>query len=792
MGFKMLSLVSSLFGRDSKNKDQATDPIEISSNKPNERPVQNQQIKQNNRTPRYKFPRSNIKNSPINPIQESDTSGVTQQFQNSNSSREHARTRRNSCDDKEGHYIVVEGENFTNRFVILKLLGQGTFGRVIKCFDRLNNKHVAIKVIRAINKYRDAARIEIRVLKTLENFDPKDSYGCIRLLEWFDYKNHICLVFDLLGPSVFDFLKFNEFRPFSLAQVQNFTNQLLRSVAYCHHLHMIHTDLKPENILLLSSDYTLADFGIKNSDHKNSLDGNSQKIIKTKVLKSTDVKLIDFGSTTFEDEYHSSVVSTRHYRAPEIILELGWSYPCDIWSMACVIIELLTGQVIFQTHENLEHLAMMESLLGKIPSHMVDKVNHSLKHQFFKGGILEYPNNSTSSKSLRNVRNMVPLSTLVNPEAGVIHLHLYDLLEKMLRFDPLSRITAIDALKHPFFSLNIKSSSSAKKHSLPNPGFKIEKYQFSANKNVPIHQRFASASPRLIKHFNKNLKDAAPILNVNQSNNNQTEKKDLKEEQQNVNKYDGMASNFNNHHVPFSKNNSKNDPSDSRDDQNRIQNIITDPYSGSSSGICPPVSSNSAIKSNLSHNINYEPFQHSTNNGQYQKDGLENMLNTCSISQNHQRDGQINNVNIVQTGLQMGKSLQESEFSKCSTQGSSIFVEPSYEIETEDHSHYHSNSDTNHQLPGNSNNFSTQQPQISLIDIHRTSAHEINHESSIYNSAASQPSGKSLTGINAVDYPTTLRENPTNAPGESLNLDHRMNLDSTSPFSTTTVVNSSS
>jgi len=52
------------------------------------------------------------------------------------------------------------------------------------------------------------------------------------------------------------------------------------------------------------------------------------------------VKLIDFGSATFEWEHHSSIVSTRHYRAPEVILEIGWSHPCDVWSIGCIIFEL--------------------------------------------------------------------------------------------------------------------------------------------------------------------------------------------------------------------------------------------------------------------------------------------------------------------------------------------------------------------------------------------------------------------------------------------------------------------
>lgn len=78
-----------------------------------------------------------------------------------------------------------------------------------------------------------------------------------------------------------------------------------------------------------------------------------------------EIRLIDFGSATFNDEYHSSVVSTRHYRAPEIILNLGWSYACDIWSIGCILVEFYTGDALFQTHDNLEHLAMMEAVCGQ-------------------------------------------------------------------------------------------------------------------------------------------------------------------------------------------------------------------------------------------------------------------------------------------------------------------------------------------------------------------------------------------------------------------------------------------
>ena len=92
-----------------------------------------------------------------------------------------------------------------------------------------------------------------------------------------------------------------------------------------HKFNLIHTDLKPENILLVSTKY--------------SHDDNGKRI-----PKSAEIKVIDLGSATFEDEYHTKIVSTRHYRAPEVILENGWSYAADIWSIGCILVELFTGK----------------------------------------------------------------------------------------------------------------------------------------------------------------------------------------------------------------------------------------------------------------------------------------------------------------------------------------------------------------------------------------------------------------------------------------------------------------
>lgn len=76
------------------------------------------------------------------------------------------------CDDKEGHYIIVPDDIIYKRYRTVRLLGQGTFGKVVEAIDTETSKRVAIKIIRAIPKYRDASKIEVRVLQKLKERDP--------------------------------------------------------------------------------------------------------------------------------------------------------------------------------------------------------------------------------------------------------------------------------------------------------------------------------------------------------------------------------------------------------------------------------------------------------------------------------------------------------------------------------------------------------------------------------------------------------------------------------------------
>ncbi|XP_042304953.1 dual specificity protein kinase CLK4 isoform X1 [Sceloporus undulatus] len=346
--------------------------------------------------------------------------------------KSHRRKRSRSVeDDEEGHLICQSGDVLRARYEIISTLGEGAFGKVVECIDHhMRAMHVAIKIVKSVGRYREAARSEIQVLEHLNTLDPSSTFRCVQMLEWFEHHGHMCIVFELLGLSTYDFIKENSFLPFPLELIRKMAYQICQSINFLHHNKLTHTDLKPENILFVESDYIVK--------------YNSKMRRDERTLKNTDIKVVDFGSATYDNEHHSTLVSTRHYRAPEVILALGWSQPCDVWSIGCILIEYYLGFTVFQTHDSKEHLAMMERILGPLPVHMIKK---SRKHYFHQDQ-LDWDEHSSAGRYVR--RRCKPLKEFMHCH-DKDHENLFDLIRRMLEYDPIKRITLDEALEHPFF-----------------------------------------------------------------------------------------------------------------------------------------------------------------------------------------------------------------------------------------------------------------------------------------------------------------------------------------------------
>ena len=244
-------------------------------------------------------------------------------------------------------------------------------------------------------------------------------------------------MFNLLDKSLYDYMESIQFAPLSLKEIQSLADQILMSIRFLHKLNIIHTDLKPENLMLESGETIEVQFAKRTR----------------KVLKRTDLQLIDFGSAVQRGDRRSSIVSTRHYRAPEVILDLGWTEEIDIWSIGCILVELYIGIPLFQTHEDAEHLRLMEVILGDIPRELSVKC----KRDYFRDGKVRYPSADTPASSESYVKSACRLEVRSFNKKWIVPRNdferdFYDFIRGLLEFIPERRLTAREAYYHPFLS----------------------------------------------------------------------------------------------------------------------------------------------------------------------------------------------------------------------------------------------------------------------------------------------------------------------------------------------------
>lgn len=149
------------------------------------------------------------------------------------------------------------GSVVASRYKILREVGLGTFGRVVECLD-LNRRQgdgkgafVALKIVRSIKRYHDSALIEARIVEEVNRRGGRGRSHFVEMHDSFSFQGHFCMVFESLGPSLYDFMKRHDYQPFPMPCVQDFTIQLLEALEFLHSFRLIHTDLKIENILLM-------------------------------------------------------------------------------------------------------------------------------------------------------------------------------------------------------------------------------------------------------------------------------------------------------------------------------------------------------------------------------------------------------------------------------------------------------------------------------------------------------------------------------------------------------------
>jgi len=271
---------------------------------------------------------------------------------------------------------------------------------------------------------RDAT-IEIRFMEMVRTRDVTDRYPIMKILRYFvNEQNHMCIVMPKYGPCLLDWImKYGPFNHRQLAQIIFHTGVALDF--FHSELKLIHTDLKPENILMETAEAVM--------------DSASNRYAPPNPFK---VRICDLGGCCDSRHPPCATVSTRHYRSPEVILGLGWMYSTDMWSMGCILYELYTGKLLYDTHDSLEHLHLMEKTLGPLPPKWQSRCGTEEARGFYSAdGQLKL---CTDPKHLRRIARTHHIRDVIQDDL------LLDLIAGLLHFDRSKRYNARQMSQHPY------------------------------------------------------------------------------------------------------------------------------------------------------------------------------------------------------------------------------------------------------------------------------------------------------------------------------------------------------
>ncbi|XXQ34927.1 Protein kinase domain-containing protein [Plasmodiophora brassicae] len=297
------------------------------------------------------------------------------------------------------------------RYAVVSELGQGTFSRIVKCRDLYwpRERFVAVKI-----HNEDCAYIgqqELLHLLTLNSSSRSVRFcSVVEVLDAFDHGRHVCIVLECLGPSLH---MISARRRMPIDRVRKIALRLVGALAFLKNLNVIHADMKPENVLL--------------ADAK----GQSSK-----------VRIVDFGNaihpadaSAYFDDFN---LQSMFYRAPEVLFGMrDFTFPIDMWSLGCIVAELVSGRPLFPAVNPTTLLEQMQDLLGPIPVHL-----------FQDGGLWKFYPVVYDAEAISYEARLERIAQALDIRDPALITFICALLE----YDPSRRLTPREAVLHSFFS----------------------------------------------------------------------------------------------------------------------------------------------------------------------------------------------------------------------------------------------------------------------------------------------------------------------------------------------------
>lgn len=303
-------------------------------------------------------------------------------------------------DDVQAQQIVIETHG---RYRPERALGHGSYGKVYAALDTQTGHHVAVKrVERIFDSILEAKRI-LREIKILGILQHENITGLIDVCpsDNFAKFDSIIVVVELMDSDLHQIIYSQQ--KLTVDHRRFFTYQILRALKYIHSANIIHRDLKPSNLLINAN---------------------------------CDLKICDFGLARVQgnNEFLSEYVTTRWYRAPEVLLFYGSYGPeIDIFSVGCIMVELIIRQPLFPGKSTMNQLSVIVQRMGSPTESDLSGLTNPKARKYMES--LPHKDPVDWSRILKGATEQE-----------------IDLISRMLLWDPAKRITADEAVEHPYFA----------------------------------------------------------------------------------------------------------------------------------------------------------------------------------------------------------------------------------------------------------------------------------------------------------------------------------------------------